>query len=94
MADDDPVEVGECNRRMALVWVAIDGHNGMPGMRQQIGEVRDWQIKKDASDEARATAIKSALDDHNSATERRDRRRNFILGAIGLLLAILQWVKH
>ena len=72
MADEDPVEQGECNRKMGKVWGAIDGHNGMPGIRQQMAEVLLWQGKKDARDEA----IKEALDLHYT---RQSAKQNWML---------------
>jgi hypothetical protein len=61
--------------------------NGQPGLRDTVKDFITEIRTRDAT-------VKSSLEDYHDAMERRDRRRNLIIGGIGLLIVILQWVKH
>ena len=50
---------------MAEVWKTLRGDDGRGGMAGTLSEIREWQVAKDAADDARADVIKDALDRHN-----------------------------
>ena len=61
--------------------------NGQPGLRDTVNNFITEIRTRDAT-------VKTVLDTHNADVERRDKRRNLILAAIGLIIAALELWKH
>jgi hypothetical protein len=61
--------------------------NGQPGLRDS---VNNFIMEIRTRDET----VKTVLDTHNADVERRDKRRNMLLAAIGLIIAALELWKH
>ena len=60
---------------MNQVWEALDGHNGIEGLRQKQDRVLGWIANREGREEER-----------DKSQARRDIVHNFLLAAVGLAL--------
>jgi len=74
--------------------------NGQPGIVQQIGEIHDWVVGRDAAEETRDKLLAEQtklVSEHLAITDRRRSHREtlltIIIAFIGLILAFLTYIE-